>query len=115
MHAAIRLAIDAMTPPRNDEERAAVDALQKALHANRPQAEASTPSTKIDVPFVDTGVQLNIVEGLTICVYRSRNDGRMVIEIETGESPAVEHRADGVPCVKVVLNDWVISDEEINS
>lgn len=76
-------------------------------------------SNVISVPVPETGVELQLDCGMTIYVYRSQIDGQTVVEVETGDSTddsgefVVEHDELGVPQVRVMVNEAVVSGEEL--
>jgi hypothetical protein len=55
-------------------------------------------------------MEIPIVDGLALHVYKSTIDGRMVVEIETTMGDEINHDDKGVPKIKVMLNEACLHD-----
>jgi len=76
-----------------------------------PRLPPSPTSNRVSVPWKETGIEIDVTGGLTIYAYHSLLDGRFVIEIETSTGGAIKHDELGVPQLKVMLNEAVVSDD----
>ncbi len=68
-------------------------------------------SIKVAVP--EDGVTIDTDVGLTLYVFRSKIDGKMVVEMETddeGPPTAVQHSPRGEPVMRVMLNEGIVYD-----
>jgi hypothetical protein len=72
----------------------------------------------VSVQVPSTGIELQLDCGMTIYVYRSQIDDRVVVELETGDAAddsgdfVVTHDLDGVPQLRVMVNEAVVADAE---
>ncbi len=68
-------------------------------------------SVRVQVP--EDGVTIDTDVGLTLYVYRSKIDGKMVVELETeddGPPTVVQHSPTGQPVMRVMLNEDTVYD-----
>lgn len=76
-------------------------------------------SNVISAPLPNGGLELQLNCGMTIYVYRSTIDSKIVVEIETGDSTEqsgeflVEHDQMGVPQIRVMVNEALVVDGEV--